>query len=90
MSGGHFEYIQYRFNDIANEIEDVIAKNNIKDEYGFSSDYSKKTLKEFKKGINLLKKAQIYVQRIDYLLSEDDGEDTFHERLKDDLLKLKV
>lgn len=29
---------------------------------------SKETIKEFKKGIELLKKAQVYAQRIDYLL----------------------
>jgi len=36
-------------------------------------------------GIELLKKAQIYAQRIDWLLSGDDGEDTFHKRLSQDL-----
>lgn len=50
---------------------------------------SKETIKEFKKGIELLKKAQVYAQRIDYLLSGDDGEDDFHQRLKEDLANLK-
>lgn len=52
-------------------------------------DLSKETIKEFKKGIELLKKAQVYAQRIDYLLSGDDGEDNFHLRLKEDLANLK-
>lgn len=34
-------------------------------------------------------KAAIYVQRIDWLLSDDDGEDNFHERLKEELDALK-
>lgn len=50
---------------------------------------SKETIKEFKKGVELLKKAQVYAQRIDYLLSGDDGEDNFHQRLKEDLANLK-
>ena len=50
---------------------------------------SKETIKEFKKGIELLKKAQVYAQRIDWLLSGDDGEDNFHLRLKEDLANLK-
>jgi hypothetical protein len=32
--------------------------------------------------------AQIYAQRIDWLISGDDGEDSFRERLKEDLEKL--
>lgn len=53
------------------------------------SGYSKETIKEFKKGIALLKRAEVYAQRIDWLLSGDDGEDNFHERLKHDLEELK-
>ena len=54
-----------------------------------ASGYSKETIREFKKGIALLKKAEVYAQRIDWLLSGDDGEDNFHERLKHDLEELK-
>jgi len=45
-------------------------------------------MKEFRNGIDLLKRAQIYAQRIDWLLSSDDCEDTFHVRIKKDLSKL--
>jgi hypothetical protein len=33
--------------------------------------------------------AEIYAQRIDWLLSGDDGEDSFRKRLKEDLERLK-
>lgn len=52
--------------------------------------YSKETIREFKKAIDILKKAEVYAQRIDWLLSGDDGEDNFHERLKADLEELKT
>lgn len=39
----------------------------------------------FKEGIEILKKAEIYAQRIDWYLSGDDGEDSFVSRLKSDL-----
>ena len=52
--------------------------------YGFSDD----TIERFKEAVDLLKRAEIYVHRIDYLLSSDDGEQTFHERLKKDLEEL--
>ena len=51
--------------------------------------YSKETIKEFKKGLAILKKAYVYAQRIDWLLSADDGEESFHKRLKEELDNLK-
>ena len=51
--------------------------------------YSKETIKEFKKGLAILKKAYVYAQRIDWLLSDDDGEESFHKRLKEELDNLK-
>ena len=46
-------------------------------------------LEEFKKGLKILKTAAIYAQRIDWLLSGDDGEQSFKERLKEDLDELE-
>lgn len=103
MSGGAFDYAQYRIADIYTEIEDEIYGHSLDDEFDVNryiedhwledsekeyvrkhhhtipnrSEYSKETIKEFKKGIALLKKAEVYAQRIDWLLSGDDGEDSF-------------
>lgn len=85
MSGGHFDYVQYRLNDIVVEINKLIENNNIKDEWGYCNNFSEKTLKEFGKAISCIKKAEIYIQRIDWLVSGDDGEENFQERLADDL-----
>lgn len=52
-------------------------------------EFGEETLKEFRKGLEVLKKAYVYSQRIDWLLSGDDGEDSFHERLKEELNELK-
>jgi hypothetical protein len=46
-------------------------------------------LEEFKKGLKILKMAAIYAQRIDWLLSCDDGEDSFKRRLKEELDELE-
>lgn len=79
-------------------VEDNFTKSKYKvkyytyEEYAdgeYYPEYSEKTLEEFRKGIMKLKEAQVYAQRIDWLLSGDDGEDTFHKRLKQDLEKLK-
>lgn len=53
--------------------------------YGFREE----TIEEFKKGVALLRQAYVYAQRIDWLMSGDDGEETFHERLKEDLKELE-
>lgn len=46
-------------------------------------------LEEFKKGLKILRTAAIYTQRIDWLLSGDDGEESFKERLKEELDELE-
>ena len=52
-------------------------------------DYTPETLAEFRKGIEILKRASVYAQRIDWLISGDDGEDSFHKRLQEDLKGLE-
>lgn len=89
MSGGHFEYNQYRLIEIANEIEQIIINNNVKTEFGFSYDFSEDILNEFKKAVEYLRLAEIYVQRIDWLVSGDDGDESFRRRLKEDLSELQ-
>ena len=47
--------------------------------------YSDEIINEFKIGVKKLKEAYIYAHRIDWLLSGDDGPETFLERLKEEL-----
>ena len=90
MSGGRFDYLQYRITEIIEGIEEEISNNNADpnpEEFWYPNEYrySEETIAEFRKGISLLKKAQIYAQRIDWLVSGDDSEETFHKRLFEDL-----
>lgn len=101
MSGGHFEYTQYHIGNIADTIESIIRKNGKpkeKDElysWDIENDnlnhykYPDNVIKEFKKAVMVLKKSEIYAQRIDWLLSGDDGDETFIERLNEELNNLK-
>lgn len=86
MSGGHFNYDQYKMDYIADEIEDLIVHNGSdeKDEWGYNrhSEYSPETIEEFKKAVYYLRMAKLYAHRIDWLVSGDDSEDSFHQRLK--------
>jgi hypothetical protein len=97
MSGGHFDYNQYKIRDISDSVEQVIRNNNKKKEppieYSWESEYHyeypPEVIEKFKEGLVILKLAEVYTQRIDWLLSGDDGDETFLERLKEDLDKLK-
>lgn len=52
-------------------------------------EYSEETIQIFKDAVKLLRKAAIYANRIDWLLSGDDGEDNLKERLKKELKELE-
>lgn len=85
MSGGHFSYDQYRIRDIAEEVRRLVETNG-KEVNGYQRpEYSQDTINEFMEAYKYLLLAEIYAQRIDWLISGDDGEETFHERLAEDL-----
>ena len=111
MSGGTFDYNQYKIRYIANDIEQEIAKSGkpktpreLKDESGWRDrewykkypedlnhhKYPDEVIAEFKNAYEALRKAEIYAQRIDWLLAGDDGEESFLERLKEDMEVLKA
>ena len=92
MSGGHFSYEQYKISQIAEDVDQLIRNNgkDEKDEWGYTkhSHFTDETIEEFKKGLHYLRLAHIYAQRIDWLVSGDDGEDSFHRRLQAEIDKL--
>ena len=109
MSGGAFDYNQYKIGYIADQIEHEIERSGrpktqeeLKDSWMDPSWYEKypedlnyhkypdEVIEEFKNAVKHLRVAEIYAQRVDWLLSGDDGEDTFIERLKSDLKKLET
>lgn len=108
MSGGRFNYDQYKIGYIADAIEQQIEKNGIpktkeelKDE-GYRPNwyyeeypeekywykYPDEVIEKFKEAIKILRQAEVYAQRVDWLLSGDDGEESFLNRLDEELKKL--
>lgn len=51
--------------------------------------YSDEVIEKFKEGLHHLKIAYVYAQRIDWLLSDDDSEESFLERLEQELNDIK-
>ena len=77
------------------------TKEELKDEFWHDDDwykrypeelchhkYSDEVIAEFKRGLAVLREAYIYTKRIDWLLSGDDGEESFLSRLNEELNKL--
>jgi hypothetical protein len=93
MSGGHFDYNQYRIGEIADSVERMIELNNSEEtnERGenIGYNYSPGVIEQFKVGLQALREAQVYAQRIDWLVSGDDGEQSFLVRLADELEQLR-
>lgn len=89
MSGGHFQYQQDSIMDIAEEIQNVIYNNDDEsiDEWGGrrGRGYSPEVVARMQEGVRALKTAYVYAQRIDWLLSDDDGEESFLRRLENEL-----
>ena len=55
----------------------------------FYPDYSSKTIAIMKRAVYVLRMAYIYAQRIDWMLSGDDGEESLAERLAEELDELR-
>ena len=94
MSGGHFNYDQNRIGGIAEAVECLIENNDIDDlnEWGdhIGRGYAHEVIAKFQEGLAYLRIAEIYAQRIDWLVSGDDREDSFLRRLQSDLHKLDL
>lgn len=105
MSGGYFDYNQYRIGDIADSIECELnrqGKEKPKDELYADKEYYEKypdekyystypeiVQEKMREAIKQLKIAAVYAQRVDWFLSGDDGEETFLKRLQEELNQLK-
>ena len=61
-------------------------KEHLEDAVNYA--YPESTLRRMEEAVYALKRASIYAQRVDYLLSGDDGEETFEERLSKELAEL--
>jgi hypothetical protein len=54
----------------------------------FHYKYPDEVIEKMKEAVKALKIAQIYAQRVDWLLSGDDGEESFLKRLEEELNEL--
>ena len=85
MSGGHFYHIQYRMEDIAAEIDRLVDENDSTEKDSFGEDigyhFPPQIIERFRQAAYTIRQAQEMTQRIDWLVSGDDGEESFHVSL---------
>lgn len=85
MSGGHFDYEQYRIQQAADDLNNYIAKvvnNEFEDDW--KPEYSQDTLNKFKVCAKELERVATMLHHIDYLICSDYSEKRFKEFWKKD------
>ena len=82
MSGGYFDYAQYSLVEVEEQLETLLK--NVRDDEYYES-LSEDVLKIIEETYRLTKLARIYIHRLDWYLSGDDGEETLISRLEEDL-----
>ena len=89
MSGGFFDYEQDKLITMADGLDEIIRRHTVNtEEFDLFERFSEKTLDELRKTAGLLRHTYVYAQRADWLISDDDGEESFHRRLSEELSKL--
>ena len=96
MSGGAFDHKQYHIQDLIEQMEELLIRIEKEPINSFECNSLKNYIddKDSFKAIVLtniqhLKMANLYTQRLDWFISGDDGEDSFYERINEDLENLK-
>jgi hypothetical protein len=84
MSGGYFNYDQWKLENMADQIDRLIENNDSDeaDDYGYrrGRGYSQETIERFRETRAALMRAAKMAHRVDWLLSGDDSEESFHRR----------
>ena len=79
MSGGSLDYVSFRIDDAVDEIQEALNEGC----------FSENTKERFREAISTLRKASVYAHRIEWLFSCDDDEESFNERIKEELNELE-
>jgi hypothetical protein len=79
MSGGHWDYIQERMMHITVDIPMYVRRNGIDDP---------EVVRRLNEAVRAVRVAAMYVERVDWLISGDDSEESFLRRVREDLARV--
>ena len=89
MSGGYWQYDQDRIGRIAESVQTLIENNDSTEPNRWGDPighgYQPEIIARFREAVVVLRRAEVYAQRIDWLISGDDGEGSFLRRLDEEL-----
>lgn len=71
---GYFDYIQNGFDGLITELQNLIESN-----------YEQETIYEFERALEIAKELHVLIDHIDYLVSGEETEESFHQGLIEDL-----
>ena len=77
MSGGHYDYDQFRISQIADTIKSDVENNNTEDEYGYSYTMPSDVIARMKELQTKLELVADLVHAADWLYSGDSGPESF-------------
>lgn len=83
MSGGHFDYVQHGISDAASQLRRELA-----DPESYASSMEPDIRESLALCASMLEQASTRLQRADWLLSGDDGEESYRRRLAEDLSRI--
>lgn len=90
MSGGNFDYVQYRIEEAARELDKLIvrqAPGSAEHDCTVEHDYNPEVIELFNETSHNLFRTAEMLQRVDWLVSGDDGPESFLERWEKDVRK---
>lgn len=95
MSGGSFGYKQHHILDLIEQMDEILTRVEKEPSNEFECNSLKNYIDDidsFKSvvitNIQHLKMAHLYTQRLDWFVSGDDGEESFYERIQEDIESL--
>ena len=80
MSGGHFNYLQHQIDCCAADVKEVTKL--------YSDTCTDETISRIKECYETLEAAGKMLQRVDWFVSGDDGEESFNRRWKEDKINI--
>lgn len=83
MSGGRWDYVQHRIGDIADDLDALDLPSELGEGWGSRLSAHRRF------AVKVLRQAEAAAQRWDWLLSGDDGPESFLRRFESDMDEIK-
>jgi hypothetical protein len=84
MSGGHYDYVEYRLNDIVDKVDEDLNRLGVVDEWGYVFEVEPEVVEVMKQVREECLALFDKIHNLDYVISGDSGIDILTKYLRDD------